>query len=590
MANSEFDSLNSLLANGECHLNVDAFEHKDESLPATIILNQKKRKYTYESCTNALFEPVNTIKPIKRSELESDLIDHLRDQLISVFKKDTTVGDWIQSYEKCAALLGNDIDVNSKLFPLSDHDIYKTIARTILLYNNDEPKIMIPPAVLQADNYKYDDDAKNEFDERCRRREKNVLHKLCDYEKWKILINDTMVERTLIIDEQVVQNLIAEIDDNSIYVSKDLYWLLSWSLRLTYARSNPMWKRWYLDDNAGFFNFSYFLHLTHSYKDGKLFDTIIKYMPHEFCQTTMSFSILNNMTLAHTHNMDSGIISKISLRMLPWPIDLTKKELLQLYAKCKIFPCAVVLGHMMHIDGFPMAGSTALIHDWFHTITFVIPSQVYLNSIKESERSIKTINNELQYWWDSYNLFVTALMDICDWTINEIDMLFYFIHELFGSAVKKCNDVLETNVQYFKNVFEKNRDRHDTIKGIKRITDPITLTEYEEFFSKLKKILMNVVGDRTHSFPPKTVMLSYLPIGLDAGLHVQSQLELELDAQSQQLKQKTTPKLISGSLPNKLFLAIGDEINNVNILHGFLLNANGHNITLKIQVFSNPDS
>lgn len=432
-------------------------------------------------------------------------IKKLHQILFQVLRQKLPVSALIQSHKECT------IDnINNKLFPLdnSSPEVYRTIARIIVETDHSVPNIRIPEELSIS----------KEKDESHVHDKQQLFDNLNQIKTWRELIINTLPEREQIPDEQVFADLVREIDDPSI--QKNLYWLLSWSLRITFASSNSMWNNTMVDDNLGFYKLSYWIYYTQVYKNAKLFDICIEKWPATICQEISSFEFLNNTFLTAriiernerkiTPDDDEfGHVRNIMLRMVPWPIDLTENDLTELLS-CGIFPCATHLRDVIFLDASVMFGGVPWIHDWFHAITYVSPSKIHLES--KSFLSLDSENqpdpmiikkcDDMFFWWNHYNIFVNHAVESSrsdHWSDEEKHLLFFVVHEVFGSAIEKCGWILDMNYEHIRKIHDHTLRKYLHIissKKQKYISDPITDYKYLEFFTKLRNILVRIVRDQ----------------------------------------------------------------------------------------------
>jgi hypothetical protein len=400
-------------------------------------------------------------------------LENLRNQLISVFYGKLTVSEWVELHKKTKI-----VDINNKLFPLDTTDdlsenMYKTMAQFIV-ETDHEPTISIPKEMI------YNDDKINSKIQWHDESKQELLNELKYSKKWRI-ITDTQKERELITDLQTQHVLINEINDDTI--PKNLYWLLSWSLRMTFAYSHPQWNNWYYSGSGGIFNISYLMYYTQAYKNRELFDMIIKDLPQNICQNTISFEIINNTRLT----------DNIVIRMVPWPTKLNMKELLGLWS-CGIFPCMILLGKIKKIDNSAMSGPIAFFHDYLHTAAFVGSSKLYLRLDPFNRETIRKSQEVLSFGTRCYYQFVHTVNEY-QWTEREHYILFHLIHELIMSTINKCCIIYYGFFNSIKNVITKTLDNHKKcvpLSKSKYLLNPITDKEYTNFMEKIKIIMMDI--------------------------------------------------------------------------------------------------
>jgi hypothetical protein len=400
-------------------------------------------------------------------------LDNLRNKLISVFSGKSTVCDFIQLHKNSTIT-----DINNKLFPLDTSDdssesMYKTIAKIIKELDH-EPQICLPKEMINSDkkrnsNIQWHDESKQE-----------VLNEFKKQKKWKI-ITDTQKERESISDLETQNALIHEINDDNI--SKNLYWFISWSLRMTFAYSNPQWNHWVNSGSGGIFTITYIMYYIQAYKNRELFDMIIKDLPQNICQNTISFEIINNTRLT----------DNIVIRMVPWPTKLNMKELLGLWS-CGIFPCMILLGKIKKIDNAAMSGPIAFFHDYLHTAAFVGSSKLYLRLDPFDREAIRKSQEVLSFGTKCYYEFVHIINDY-GWSEKENYILFYLIHELIISTINKCYIIYYGFFNSIKIIITKTLENHKKsipLLKSKYLLNPITNKEYANFMTKIKIIMMNI--------------------------------------------------------------------------------------------------
>lgn len=409
----------------------------------------------------------------------------IRDNLLKVFEKKITVSEWLDSWD---TTLDN-------VFPLESCGFYGKLANYFLTKVDfkREQKINVPKKIL--DNNSGFDIHKSATEDLL----KSI--KMRD-SYWKKFIGDNIEKRT----DMKNNNVIDVIDVLRDEVDElPLLSLLTWTLRLTFACSSTMWNKWFNADNIGFHNLSHFLYITHAYKDKKIFDAIMNYGLDPIGQETVSLaSLLGTL---------SGSVPVV--RMIPWFGKIGKMDLLKLWAK-GVHPISIMLHDVEFVDNFPMTGPILWIHDWRHTASHVCPNSIILSTVLPDADKLSTL---VCSYWDAWNKFLPIAVKM-DMTEREQHMLFFLVHEIFGSAVEKCRMILDTDfkiiVAHIANYVGKKIETNGVSDIVSQyLKKPLEIAEANVFAKRLKEILLKV-ADSAFIIPDDTVVLSHtIPFMID---------------------------------------------------------------------------
>jgi hypothetical protein len=470
-------------------------------------------------------EEINHAANVNRSDFvskyEEEEIRKLQDSLLNAMKTNN-----IENFYKMHTESKIE-DINKKLFPREQQESNIFITNSAKYFvskaNDHIPIIQVPNEMMP--NKKQVMNNMKLYEEQ----EKIILKNVRDIPKWNFLL-DGLEERRNISDKTTEINLIGEIDDETVI--KILEWLQSWSLRFACATSNPMRMLWFDNDSVGFFNLDYCIHMVHAYKDRNLFDTLIKRVPAGICQKTMSWSVLNKIYLTRKDPTKPGS-RDLLVSMIPWLGDLSETDILKLI-QCGIFPCGVMLRDIKVFDFFVMHGSVFWIHDWLHTTRFISTNMVYCSTNPISEilslngtKTLKQIQDESVLWYNNFNSFMVESIRISfieKWPDMELFMLYYFFHELFGSAIEKCKWILNKNYSYLERSIQ-NLELREIRKSIPQSHSHtsiynLTTNDYNAFATKIYQIFIKVCANNNANFQMVSIpchdrFLRHIPLMLD---------------------------------------------------------------------------
>lgn len=427
------------------------------------------------------------------SNHENDEIEYLRSSFLMALRKELPISDW------CDLLRHSKLtDKNKKIFPINKsspecENFYKLIATYLLSTDQKKISMDIPESMIASE--KEINKSKSFF----QNYEKQLLKNLSYFPIWEHSIINGYEARKQISDEEALNNLISEISDPEI--TKNLFWLLSWSLRLCYITTHPQWDNWELSDSNGLTHITYFLYMFDQFKDRILFDKVLRRLFPGLCQETCTFDALMNQRLVDN-----------CVRMIPWPHPLTEMELLDTWS-CGIFPCAMMLRHIKMFDGVPMSGPMAWIHDWVHTIGCLSTSKIYISKKPFTKEQVAKNYESLIFWHNQYHDFVKRVVESAhSWTKKEKKMLFYLIHEYISPPIEKSMNILESDMESIKSLIESNTNKNNS--KFKQII--LTDSDYLAFAQKIRPIFINGT-----ILPPfdcdsdSDVSLSYVPAFLE---------------------------------------------------------------------------
>lgn len=426
------------------------------------------------------------------SDKDISQINQLQLSLIEVFDQKISVKDWCASHRQ-----SNINNINDKLFPITDCSFYKEIAKYLISINNKFIMKLPDDMDISRSNMTYYLMSKQQCID------------IIKGSKWENSIIDSMDQRISISNEQALIDLINEIDSNIII--HDLFWLLSWSLRLTFVTSSILWEQYVINENLDIMNTARLFYHTHAYKNRKLFDQMIRHIPAHICQKLMSFDVLNNTFLTKKGlNPNIQNVRDIMVRLIPWPTSmhhvLTENDILDLWS-CGIFPLGTMLHGMADIDSFPMSGPMLWLHDLTHTTSYISSSMVFLSKHKFNQPLVDQIINSMYFWWNQYNIMFMNIMDEMNsnifWDKNQKHILFLFVHEHFGSAMEKCLWIMERKMD---KILVLNQDqvnfRHDMTPGSPNFYKKYPLHYGEIFnFALHLNMSMNQLLSQSKSYP-----------------------------------------------------------------------------------------
>lgn len=378
----------------------------------------------------------------------------IRHALLKVFRQKMSITEWIGMW---GATTLHDV------FPLKSCIFYKKLALYFMskVDFNREQKSCVP--VERGDKSQ----------KHLKMSKKTISHiEGCFF--WNKFLINGIEERRGIKDRDVVSALEREIRECK---HKSLLYLLSWTLRLVFACSSSMWSKSRYGDNVGLFNLSYVLYYLHAYKDKKIFDVFLKYAPTALCQETISFaSLLRTMS-----------DSKYVVRMIPWFGKISEMELVLLWSK-GVHPVNVMLHDMEYADNLPMSGPISWIHDWIHTANYVCSNSIIFSTIIMPD--VDKLSSLMSLYWNTWVKFLRVVVKM-EMTDREQHMLFYLVHETFGSAIEKCRQILDVD---FKIVVLKSNgyEEANLASGSQYLNKPLTIVEATEFAKKLRVLLMDI--------------------------------------------------------------------------------------------------
>ncbi len=423
-------------------------------------------------------------------EEESLQIEKIQKMLLGAFDGKILIRDWCALHRK-----SNITNINDKIFPLTDCSFYRDVAKFLISMDNKIVMTLPDDMNESRSNMTY----YPMLESQCFDSIKGTL--------WEQKIIDSLEKRINITNEQAFHDLQSEIESD---IAHDLFWLLSWSLRLTFVTSSEEWKNWMINENLDTINTARMLYYTHAYKDKTLFDLMIRYMFTNISQKIMSWDVLNN-TFLTKKSLAPNIpnIRDIVVRMFPWPHcstpvthGLTEIDILELWS-CGIFPLGTMLRGMDDVDSFPMSGPMMWMHDWNHTASHISSSMIFLSKYKFDQLLIDQIIESMLFWWNQYNALLINMIGQINidqdqfWEKNKIHIAFLFVHEHFGSAMEKCNWIMEREMERILHLNKVQTDfRHDMTPKSSNIykNNPLQYGEVFEFADHLNKLMTRLLS------------------------------------------------------------------------------------------------